>query len=54
MGIYEELVWRGLIKDVSSPELKDKLNNGLHGQKRKLLLIARLVQCNQREVLRYG
>ncbi|HAD22685.1 MULTISPECIES: tyrosine--tRNA ligase [Kandleria] len=28
MGIYEELVWRGLIKDVSSPELKDKLNNG--------------------------
>ena len=28
MGIYEELVWRGLIKDVSSPDLIEKLNNG--------------------------
>ncbi|MGX8680088.1 MAG: tyrosine--tRNA ligase [bacterium] len=28
MGIYEELVWRGLIKDFSAPELKDKLNAG--------------------------
>ena len=28
MGIYEELVWRGLIKDVSDPSIKDKLNNG--------------------------
>lgn len=28
MGIYEELEWRGLIKDVSSPDLKDKLNAG--------------------------
>ena len=28
MGIYEELEWRGLIKDVSSPEIKDKLNKG--------------------------
>lgn len=28
MNIYEELVWRGLIKDVSSDELKDKLNKG--------------------------
>ena len=28
MGIYEELEWRGLIKDVSSPELKEKLNKG--------------------------
>ena len=28
MKIYDELVWRGLIKDVSSPEIKDKLNNG--------------------------
>ena len=26
MGIYEELEWRGLIKDISSPELKEKLN----------------------------
>lgn len=28
MGIYEELEWRGLIKDCSSPELKEKLNAG--------------------------
>lgn len=28
MGIYEELEWRGLIKDISSPELKEKLNKG--------------------------
>ena len=28
MGIYEELQWRGLIKDVSDPSLKDKLNEG--------------------------
>ena len=28
MGIYEELEWRGLIKDVSSPDLREKLNAG--------------------------
>jgi len=28
MGIYEELEWRGLIKDVSSAEIKEKLNKG--------------------------
>lgn len=28
MGIYEELCWRGLIKDVSDPAIKDKLNAG--------------------------
>ena len=28
MGIYEELQWRGLIKDVSDPSLKEKLNKG--------------------------
>ncbi|MBE6138121.1 MAG: tyrosine--tRNA ligase [Firmicutes bacterium] len=28
MNIYEELKWRGLIQDISSPELIDKLNNG--------------------------
>ena len=27
MKLYDELVWRGLIKDVSSPELENKLNN---------------------------
>ena len=29
MKIYDELVWRGLIKDVSSPEIEEKLNNGI-------------------------
>lgn len=28
MSIYEELKWRGLIKDISSPELEEKLNQG--------------------------
>lgn len=28
MKMYDELVWRGLIKDVSSPELEEKINNG--------------------------
>ena len=28
MGIYEELEWRGLIKDVSDPIIKEKLNKG--------------------------
>ena len=28
MGIYEELEWRGLIKDVTDPSIKDKLNAG--------------------------
>lgn len=27
MNLYEDLEWRGLIKDISSDELKDKLNN---------------------------
>lgn len=28
MKIYDELVWRGLLKDVSTPDLEEKLNNG--------------------------
>ena len=28
MKLYDELVWRGLIQDISSPELIDKLNKG--------------------------
>ena len=28
MGIFEELEWRGLVKDVSDPSLKEKLNAG--------------------------
>ena len=31
MTLVEELRWRGLIKDISSPELEEKLNKG--GQK---------------------
>ena len=27
MNLYEELEWRGLIKDCSSPKIKDLLNN---------------------------
>ena len=27
MKLYDELKWRGLIKDITSPELEDKLNN---------------------------
>ena len=27
MNIYDELVWRGLIKDVSSPDLIEKLKD---------------------------
>lgn len=27
MKLYDELKWRGLIKDISSPEIEDKLNN---------------------------
>lgn len=27
MKLFDELKWRGLVKDVSSPELEDKLNN---------------------------
>jgi tyrosyl-tRNA synthetase len=28
MTLYEDLKWRGLIKDISSPELEEKLNKG--------------------------
>ena len=28
MNLYEDLKWRGLIQDISSPELIEKLNNG--------------------------
>jgi len=28
MNLYEDLKWRGLIKDVTSPELEEKLNKG--------------------------
>lgn len=28
MTVYEDLIWRGLIKDVTSPELEEKINRG--------------------------
>ena len=28
MTVYEDLMWRGLIQEISSPELIDKLNKG--------------------------
>ncbi len=28
MKLYDDLVWRGLIKDISSPDLEEKLNQG--------------------------
>ena len=28
MKLFDELKWRGLIKDITSPELEEKLNNG--------------------------
>jgi tyrosyl-tRNA synthetase len=28
MKLYDDLVWRGLIKDISSPDLEEKLNKG--------------------------
>lgn len=28
MKLYDDLKWRGLIKDITSPELEEKLNNG--------------------------
>ena len=28
MTVFEELKWRGLIKDISSPELEEKINQG--------------------------
>ena len=28
MSVYEDLVWRGLIKDITSPELEEKINKG--------------------------
>ena len=28
MKLYDDLIWRGIIKDISSPDLEEKLNNG--------------------------
>ena len=29
MKLYDDLKWRGLIKDATSPELEEKLNKGV-------------------------
>ena len=36
MKLFEELKWRGLIKDITSPELEEKLNNEISIKKDKL------------------
>ena len=28
MNLYEDLKWRGLLKDISSPKIEELLNNG--------------------------
>ena len=28
MKLFDELKWRGLIKDMTSPEIEEKINNG--------------------------
>ena len=35
MTLYDELVWRGLIKDVSDPKVKDLLNEYMEFNKDK-------------------
>ena len=32
MKLFDDLKWRGLIKDISSPELEQKLNEVKNGQ----------------------
>ncbi len=69
MKLYDELVWRGLIKDISSPELIDKLNNGklsfyigtdpsadsLHiGHLSSFLISKRLKEAGHRPILLIG
>ncbi len=30
MTVFEDLKWRGIIKDISSPDLEEKLNAEIH------------------------
>lgn len=69
MNFYEDLEWRGLIKDSSSPELKDKLNQGgmtfyigadptaesLHiGQYPTFLMVERLKRAGHKPMILVG
>ena len=69
MNLYEDLKWRGLIKDVTSPELEEKLNNGgmtfyigadptaesLHiGQFPTFLIIERLRRAGHKPIILVG
>lgn len=69
MTLFEELKWRGLIKDISSPDLEEKLNNGgltfyigadptassLHiGQLPSFLMIERLKRAGHKPIILVG
>ena len=69
MNLYEELKWRGLIKDEAGEDLKDKLNNdsltfyvgadpsadSLHiGQLPTFLMIERLRRCGHKPIVLVG
>ena len=69
MTLYEDLQWRGLIKDVTSPELEEKLNKGgmtfyigadptaesLHiGQFPTFLIIERLRRAGHKPIILVG
>ena len=69
MTLFEELKWRGLIKDVSSPELEEKINKGgltfyigadptaesLHiGQLPTFLMIERLKKYGHKPIILVG
>ena len=69
MKLYDDLKWRGLIKDVTSPELEEKLNNGgmtfyigadptaesLHiGQLSTFLVIERLRRAGHNPIILVG
>ena len=69
MKLYDELVWRGLIKDITSPDLEEKLNNGgmtfyigadptaesLHiGQLPTFLMIERLKRAGHHPIVLVG
>ena len=69
MKLYEELVWRGLIKDVAGEDLEDKLNNekltfyvgadpsadSLHiGQLPTFLMVERLRRAGHKPIVLVG
>lgn len=69
MNVYEDLKWRGLIKDITSPELEEKLNKGgmtfyigadptaesLHiGQLPTFLVVERLRRAGHKPIILVG